>query len=219
MSAGGWPHGDPNAVVHEILAQPAFRDLHAAAAEADTSALERFFQWLGGLAGPIFNRLFEGAGDAASGNLLILVLYAVAALAFVFLAAALAELLLGRRVLRLRSGRSQAPAEAATASPESLQREASAAADGGDFGRAIALLFRAALLVLDRAAILAFDAARTPGEYRRLVRREAVPAAPPFDELAARFVYATFGTQAASRADFDVANGAYAAFVPRTAAP
>jgi hypothetical protein len=216
VSAGAWPHGDPNAVVRAILAQPAFRDVRNATADAGGSALERFTQWLDGLIGPFFQRLLEGSGDGAAGSILMIVLYAVAALALLFVVAFGAEAIVGWS--SRRSGVAGARGTPAPShSPEDLRRRASEAAQAGDFGRAIALLFRAALLLLDRATVLAFDTARTPGEYRRLVRRSLAPAASPFDELALRFVQAAFGTKRPDRGDYEAAARAYATFAPHAA--
>jgi hypothetical protein len=93
----------------------------------------------------------------------------------------------------------------------SAAREAAAR---GDFARAIAALFAAALVALDERALVVYDAARTPGEYRRLVRRVRIAASAPFDELTDRFVYAAYGSGAAGASDFEAAARAFAAFEP-----
>jgi len=210
-----WPHGDPNAVVHAILAEPAFAQVHRAAVGDGNSLFQHLMQWLGDLLQPVFRRLFEGSANPMASGALMVVLYVVAALAVLFIAAFIAETI----SVRLRGGAAVNGARRDTAhdeqSPEALRRQAAAAAEAGDFARAIALLFRAALLALDRGAVLAFDAARTPGEYRRLVRHALAPAASSFDEVATRFVHATFGTRNAERGDYEAAARAYAAFEPR----
>jgi len=88
------------------------------------------------------------------------------------------------------------------------------AASQGRYEAAIAAFFMAALRLLDEAGVIAFDAARTPGEYRRLVRRALDEAAPAFDGLAGRFVYATYGGHEASAQDYAAAQHSYTTFAP-----
>jgi hypothetical protein len=95
---------------------------------------------------------------------------------------------------------------------------ARALAARGDYARAIAALFSAALAELDARALVAFDASRTPGEYARLVRRAKVAAAPPFDVLCDRFVRALYAPNAPAAAEYEAAERALAAFEPALSA-
>ena len=135
-----------------------------------------------------------------------------------YLVFALVEALAGRPPAGARDGLGSTQA-LDTTSPQTLRREAAAAYARGEFGRAIALLFRAALFALDRAAVVDFDTSRTPGEYRRLVGRALPAQAPPFDDLSRRFVRASFAAAAARREDYDAAEAAYATFAPNDFLP
>ena len=84
----------------------------------------------------------------------------------------------------------------------------------GDYAQAIAALFAAALALLDERALVPFDASRTPGEYRRLVRRASEPIAAPFDVLADRFVRAAFAADTPQRGDCEAAFAAYGTLRP-----
>jgi hypothetical protein len=213
FAAPPWPHGDPNIVVRSVLAQPAFRD---ASGTADRSALQRLLQILGDRLRQLFRWLLRGANGSATW-LGVTLGYVTLSLAVAAAAFALASALLSRSWARSRTalrGRA-APLEQMT--PERLREQAASMAEAGEFAFAIALLFRGALLALDRAAIVAFDASRTPGEYRRLVRRALSLASSSFDDLAARFVRASFASAAPLRPDYEAAARAYATFVPLAA--
>jgi hypothetical protein len=210
VSAAPWPHGDPNVVIRAILAQKAFEGSQAT--PIPESPLARFVDYLLRAIGDAMHRIFPHAVPAATSR--------AAASSVVFIAAVIAIAYLGYRVLRIVDARrarrvslpSAAAQAAATATRHSLLQDAAAAAGAGDYARAIALLFRAALLDLDGGALVPFDPARTPGEYRRLVRRAAATASAPFDDLAARFIRATFGAQPPQATDYDRAREAYSAF-------
>jgi hypothetical protein len=208
-AAAPWPHGDPNAVARSVLAQPAF----TARPQTDETAplIFKVFRWIGERLGPLFRWFSRRVGGAARyGAWLAYGLFAAAAVAVAAAAFAFAARLVQRR----RNAEQLAATEsiaAANATVEAARSAAAAAARAGDHRRAIAMLFRAALLALDRAALVHFDAARTPGEYRRSVRRAAVAAAAPFDDLAGLFVRATFGAATVLRDDYDAASRAYAA--------
>ena len=73
-------------------------------------------------------------------------------------------------------------------------------------------------VALEQRELVAYDPARTPGEYRRLVRGRRSEAAPAFDELAERFTRAAFAREPALRDDFEAAQRAYAVFEPATRA-
>jgi hypothetical protein len=103
---------------------------------------------------------------------------------------------------------------AAARSPAGWRALARAAAARGDYAGAIAALFAAALSALDASDLVEADPARTPGEYRRLVRRARAAAAAPFDDLADRFVRAAYAERPPARVDFEAAERALAALEP-----
>ncbi len=214
VRAPAWPH-DPDAVVRAVLAQPVFHAASRSTATAPApSLLDTLWRWfLEHVLRPLFHPLVSAlagshAAVPAGWALIVLSLglfaFALARLALAFVRSA------PRRRDALESGRPL---------PESRRAEAwlAAARDAalaGDFGRAIAALFAAALARLDERGIITLDPARTPGEYRRLVRRTCGPAAPAFEELARRFVRAAYARGAAGRDEFEAAERAFAAFEP-----
>ncbi len=91
-----------------------------------------------------------------------------------------------RRDARSRNvRRSDAPSAAGVRAAE-LRQAALAAARAGRYRDAAGLLFTAATRELDERGKVGYDAARTPGEYRRVV------ADPAFDELVRDAVVALF---------------------------
>lgn len=211
-----WPHGDPNVVVRSILAQPAYREAPTSSAPAE-SLFDRVFRWIGDRLHDIFKRFGVGPAMRNSGVVVgwLLLLAGLVGLANVIYR--FAVLVAGDRAGH--AARSVGIALATPSTSAALRAEAAAAAERADYARAIVLLFRAALAALDERALILYDAARTPREYRRIVRRTVAAASGPFDELTARFVRATFAEAPASRADYDAAAGAFDAFDPRTSAP
>ena len=211
-----YPHGDPDRVVRSVLAEPAYRASAAATASAPRPTLYQVvWDWI---VDHVLRPLFHPLASALSashgiGTLigLLLIVVALGLLAFVVFRIALA--FVGPAVASGALGRAlgaHAPAEG-SAHWRGAAREAAAR---GAYAEAISALFRAALAELDERAIVAFDAARTPGEYRRAVRRARSAAAPPFDALAERFVRAAFAQERAERPEFDAAERALAEFEP-----
>lgn len=213
-----WPHGDPDVVARAVLGQAAYRQAASSTGAArPRSLLELVWSWLvDHVFGPLFAPLahaFEavrGVGTAAGVALVVLALLAVG---FVVVRLALAFAL---RPLSGVAGASTPLASAALGASD-FRAVARVAAARGDYARAIAALWSAALAVLDERALVAFDPARTPGEYRRLVRRTRAAAAPSFDTLSERFVYATYAAALPSAGDFAAAERALAAFEPAIA--
>jgi hypothetical protein len=214
-----WPHGDPDAVVRYVLAEPAYRlSPPSTNAAPQRTLLQIAWSWLvqhvlNPLFGPIARALgaAHNAGTAAG---VVLVVVALLALAFVVVRLALA---FGRRGGPASGTNVAALTELGFAAIDwrLVAREAAAR---GEYARAIAALWAAALVVLDERALVTLDPARTPGEYRRLVRRVRAAAAVPFDTLGERFVYATYAAGASSAADFEVAELALRTFEPAVSA-
>ena len=217
MTAASWPNGDPSAVIRDILAHPEYRHGSAASAQDYSpffALLQRIIDFFTHLLRPVFG----GSQTGGLGMIVVVLVYAIVIGAVIYLVLALVESLAGWSPLRGPSG--VGPAHGLeTTSPQTLRREAASAYARGEFGRAIALLFRAALFALDRATVIAFDASRTAGEYRRLVRRALPAQASPFDDLSQRFVRASFGADAPRPEDYDAAEAAYAEFAPNDFLP
>lgn len=204
-----WPH-DPNAVVRQVLAQPAYRSAPVTTDRKPQQSLwDQFWDWvrtaLRNLFKPIARAVAAGSGAATAVGV-VLAVAAVLALGFVLVRLALALVAPGKRAPRSFIG-----------SPLAQQRTfaewravAAAFAARGEYARAIAALFGAALAGLDERGLVPFDATRTPGEYRRLVRRTQAGASPPFDDLTAGFVHAAYSGVPAARDDFESAERALA---------
>jgi len=211
-------HGDPDVVVREVLAQQAYRHAGVTTAGAPArSPLDLAWTWIvdhliSPLVGTIGRALGSGRGVGTAIGVAALVL-AATALAYIVYRIALGA----ARTQRPQATTSEVPLHAArdAAAWRAFAREAAAR---GEYATAIAALFAAALVTLDERAIVTFDPARTPGEYRSLVRRERAVAADAFDELAAAFVRARFGPGRSDAAAFGAATSAYERFAPLASA-
>ena len=219
MPASRWPHGDPNVVAKAVLAEPAYR--HAAAsndAAPSPDIWQILWQWfvdhvLRPLLGPL-HVAFDASKGVGTVVGIVLIVAALCLLGFLIFRLAIA--FAPRAALEREADGLRALGEERTrADWLALARDAAAR---GDYASAIAALFAAALAALDERALVAFDPARTPGEYRRLVRRERAAAAPAFDELANRFIYAAYAPDAPLRSDFEAAARAFENFEPLVAA-
>jgi hypothetical protein len=215
-----WPRGDPNVVAERVLADSAYRSVRpAAAVPPRPSLLGDALKWtwhhlIAPLLHPLAHALAatRGAGTVTG---FILVAAALLGLAFVAFRFALA-LAAGPASAGRRSGPGRALEFARGASE--WRALARAFAGQGEYARAIAALFSAALAELDERAVVAFDAARTPGEYRRLVRRARAAAATPFDELSERFNRALYAADPPAAAEYAAAERALAALAPALSA-
>jgi hypothetical protein len=208
-----WPHGDPNAVVKDVLSQSAY---HTKPTASDSPVLrfwEELWQWIGNITRPFFHWL-DGALSSGHGTAQVItvaiVAVTLAALGFLIYRIALAFV---NPVAERRRGMDRPLDERLDAA--AWQALAAERAARGDYASAIAALFAAALALLDERALVPFNASRTPGEYRRLVRSESPALAAPFDVLSDRFVRAAFAEEPARREDCDIAFAAFDELQPR----
>lgn len=176
-----WVHGDPVAVARAILREPRFR--RATEPPAQPSWWDRLLDWVGSL----WHRLVasmhhlrggERIADVIGTLVLVAVLCAFAVIAVRYV----------RRTARLAPPRTTVAADALddTLDAAALRAHAADAAGAGRFRDAAALLWTSALRALDERGRVRYDAARTPGEWRRAVRD------PEFDLLARDAVAALF---------------------------
>ncbi len=215
-----WPHGDPNVVARGILAERAYAGIgHTTATPPPESIEQIVWEWLvDHVFRPLFHPLahaFAASRGAATIIGFVLVIFALGLVAFVAFRVFAAFV----RVSNARDGdgaHGSVPLDLRDASE--WRAVARALAARGEYARAIAALFSAALAELDARALVGFDSSRTPGEYARLVRRAKVAAAPPFDVLCDRFVRALYAPNAPAAADYEAAERALAAFEPALAA-
>jgi hypothetical protein len=182
----GWPNGDPRDVARAIVADPRFTR-RVAEPPAERTWLDAVRDWLVGVLRGVLHAIDRTLGahsplDAAIG-------FAVIGAAFVLFGGAVYVLV--RSLLRARAQRGPAAQRAGrddgvAATAVELRAAAREAARAGRNRAAAALLFRAAVAALDERGRVAYDPARTPGEYRRLVRDAR------FDAFAADAVVALY---------------------------
>jgi hypothetical protein len=184
MSAA-WPHGDPREVARSVLADPRFH----VPAEKYTRP---WWSWLLDELGKWWNRLWEPLRNAV-GNAWLAHAIGIAILVIVlaFLTFVIVRFARHVRVRRAQRASVRASALATEADARTLFALALAAAAEGRHHDAAALLWSSALRALDERGRIRYDAARTPGEWRRAVRD------PAFDALALDAVIALFGDRGA----------------------
>jgi hypothetical protein len=179
-----WQHGDPRDVVRAIVADPRYV-LGTTARPSQTSWFDVLRAWLGGLVRGLLHGIDRTLGannafDAALGFALIVAAFALLGWGSYLLVRSAA-----RGTRRIRPDSLQAGGAAEVRSAE-VRSAALAAAGAARYREAAALLFLWVLRALDERGRVAYDPARTPGEYRRLVRD------PLFDALAGNAVVAVF---------------------------
>jgi hypothetical protein len=209
------PRGDVSATAAQILAEPAYRAARTAPApEPQRTIWEKILDWI--VAQII--KLFSGMAQAAAGvpllgSVFAIVLIALAVLGLAYVGYRIADGLALRRKTSSADGELLPP----IASADEVHAAAIAAARDGAYARAIALLFHASLLQLDRTNRVEYDPARTPGEYRRLVRAKAPPVAGDFDALARVFTLAAFADAPVEESDWMSARSSYLGLFPSVA--
>jgi hypothetical protein len=200
-----WPHGDPRDVARAIVADPRY-DTGALTPPAQGSWLDDVWSRIAHELHDMLRALDHALGahnpfDVAIG--FVVIGGAFGLLGFAGYVVARSFLRGANRPRRNDLGAAAAPAHR---SATALRSAALAAAHARRYREAAALLFASAMYALDERGRIAYDAARTPGEYRRLVRD------PAFDALAGDAVVALFAA-AEPRADlFERMNGAYDRF-------
>ena len=201
--------GSVEADAAAILAEPAYRVKSSGNASPPTESIwARMLDWLYERLNALFTKL-AGAmqGAPALGTIFAVALIGAAVALLALIGYRFASGLAQRR---RREESDLGEALPASAGAETLLAAAHDAAARGGFARAIVLLFQTALVVLDRRKGIAFDPARTAGEYRRLVRRNAGPLAADFDVLAGSFSFAAYADAPATQSDWDRAALAFA---------
>ncbi len=212
-----WLGGDPDAVVRDVLAGAAYRHVPKPSASASQTSLQQIlWTWLREHVGAYLSPLFRAFAHAGGGRLGALLGYAFVGLALALLALAAYRLAVGLERAARRRPRSDGAEDVRAPSYDAAawRQRAREAAARNDFADAIAALFAAALALLDERAVVAFDPSRTPGEYRRAVRRERALAASAFDDLARRFVLAAYARERPDALAYAEADRAFERFEP-----
>jgi hypothetical protein len=184
-----WPHGDPRAVAQQILADRHFQ--LGPQGPADKSWLDLFIDAVGEL----WRRLTAPL-DHLLGNKTLTTVIGIAVLVALvaFIVVVVVRFARGLRAKAPVRSRAAALALGDDADARTLFARALAAAAEGRHHDAAALLWASALRALDEGGRVRYDAARTPGEWRRAVRD------PAFDALARDAVVALFGNRGADAA-------------------
>jgi hypothetical protein len=198
------PPLDPNLTVQQILAEPAFRNVRAG--DASPSGWDQFWAWLGQQIGQLL-RGFIGAVSGDTGRLIGDLLFGAAIVGIIVV---VCYLLLAFAASRARGPLVSEPDLADARRAPNLIGLAQAAADEGDYARAIAMLFSASLAIFDEKGVVAYDATRTAWEYERLLRARSSDAITPFRQIVRAFVGIAFAAGRATRADYEEARGAVA---------
>jgi hypothetical protein len=199
-----WPHGDPRDVARSIVADPRYR--LTPAPPAQKSWFDLLADWLAGVIRAALHAIDHLLGShnpfgVAIGGIVIVAIGALVVTAVVLLVRATA-----RRGSVSAGAAIAARVRAAVPTSTELRSAARAAAAGGRYREAAALLFAAAARALDERGRLPFDPARTPGEYRRLLRDVR------FDALAGAAVVAQFAAAEPRDDSFELMNAAYDGF-------
>lgn len=177
-----WPHGDPRDVAHRVLAD---RRFHVAPQRpGDKSWLDLLLEALGAL----WRRLTEPLQHVL-GNQTLTTVVGLAVLVALLAGVTIVVVRFARRGRTPKPARTHASAVALGDDVDAriLFARALAATADGRHHDAAALLWASALRALDERGRVRYDAARTPGEWRRVVRD------PAFDALARDAVVALFG--------------------------
>jgi hypothetical protein len=184
-----WPHGDPRDVAHRVLADSRFKIAPQRPGE------KSWWDLLVDAVSALWRRLTEPLQHVLGNERLTTV---VGTIVLVALVASVVVLVVrfARTARATRGPRATADMVvlAGDADARTLFARALAAAAEGRHHDAAALLWASALRALDERGRVRYDPARTPGEWRRLVRDAS------FDAFARDAVIALFGDRGADAA-------------------
>jgi hypothetical protein len=202
-----WPHGDPRDVARSILSDRRFGE-QTSDKKPDPTIWDRILTWIGDRLGELFNGIGHALGSNNPWNVALAWVVSIGiALAFIYLVYRLVSSYALSRAESPRRGRHVSHALERQESGAALRRAALAAAQAGRYREAAALLFASAIQTLDELGRVPYDVARTPGEYRRIVRNR------DFDVLAGGAVVAIFASAEPQADAFERMSHAYDAFL------
>lgn len=165
--------------------------------------LGRAFGWTGRQLRRLLDRLLPdidttAAGWALFGEIVLFIGAIVGALLLAWL------VILGLRAWRgrVRASKKPAPGEAAPATARDWEVAARDAAAAGDWRAAAAASYQAVVYRLAEAGALSLDSAKTPGDYRREVRRGRHELAPALEAFVRAFEQVAYGRSAADHAAY-----------------
>jgi hypothetical protein len=193
-----WPKGDPRELAHRIVAEPGFQ--HAAQRPGEKTWLDYVLDALQRLWDAIISPIRHLAGNGKASSVIGTVVLIAVVVLLGFVIARFARRVSWRRAPRPGAAFAEL---GGGGDARSLLARALDAASAGRHHEAAALLWASALRALDERGRVRFDAARTPGEWRRAVRD------PSFDALARDAVTALFGERGADAALVERMRAAY----------
>jgi len=210
--AGGSQPGDTTGLAKQILSENAYRAARTTPApEPQETWWQRFLEWVFDQLGKLFGGLAQATvGTPWVGRLIAVVLIALAVAGLLYVAYRLAQ----GFAIRRRADAGDGELLPVRGSADELYAAAQEAQRSGQYARAIALLFHASLVLLDRADRVNYDPARTAGEYRRAVRRNAQHVAVDFDALARIFTLAAYADAPVGPPDWSAAEASYRTIAP-----
>lgn len=197
-----WPRGDPRDVAQAILAGPLYRNA------AQTPAERGWWDLVHELLAKLWDRLVAPlrgifGNDAATSTIGVVVLVA----ALVFLAVVVVRFARRFSFSRVPSVVSDVAALQDGDDAATLRARALDAASEGRYHDAAVLLWTSALHALDERGRVRYDPARSPGEWRRIVRD------PAFDAFARDAVVALFARRTVDAALVERMGKAYESVV------
>jgi hypothetical protein len=200
------PTTDLNALAQRELATPG--RYHFAARTMPSKAWWwRILQWLGerwqSLKRALFGRLHLGKETAAGiGDALLAIVALVLLVTIVRLARNV-------QIARASSARTRDEPLRDAPSSRALYRQASDAANVGDYGAAALLLFAATVALLDAQDTVIATRSATVGDLRRQLRERDAGLVGPFDAVAAAFVQRAYAERTIGEAQWTRARSAY----------
>lgn len=199
------PPLDPRALARQILSEPRFRMRVQSPARKtwwDTVLAwlhDRWAQLIDAFARHVH---VSAKTSVAAGDIILVAVAAVVVIAIVRL--------LANAVRAAAAPAAVASLDSPAANADALHAQSVRAAERGDYPDAIALLFRAALAVLNVRGVLHDEPSRTVNECRRAVYERAPGSLSSFEALARTFTAAVYAEAPASNAQWDAAYRAYA---------
>lgn len=202
------PQSSPAQIAEKVLSARAYQVGGAGLAPAPHETLwEKLLAFIAKLLGRILSGIFRAtASTPILGQIFAVVFVLLLIAALGYLVFRLFDAFSRRRPSAQRDDGSPIPQ---SIDPDELYRCGLGAASAGRYAQAVAMIFQASLANFDRQGMVAFDPSRTPGEYRRAVRRKAAAASFDFDTIAQAFVMAAFAERAVSHQDWSAVDAAY----------
>ncbi len=200
---------DPTTIAQKVLSARAYQVGGAGPAPAPHETLwEKLLAFMAELLGRILSGIFRAtASTPMLGQIFAVVMVLLLVAALSYLVFRLFDALSKRR--RRSADADDGSPLPRTLDPDELYQRGLLAANAGRYAQAVVMLFQASLANFECQGTLAFDPSRTPGEYRRAVKRKAAAASFDFDTIAHAFIMAAFAEVPLSKQDWSAVDAAY----------